>query len=256
LNASSKDRRFVNSLARGLDVLRCFAPGDGGLGNTEIARRTGLPKPTISRLTFTLTQLGYLIHSERQGAYQLGPGVLALGYAALSGFDIRERARPLLQQLSNDVDATVALGARDRLDAVYLEVCRGPAPVTLRIDVGTRNPLPPTAMGRALLAGTPADERASLMQQVRRTVADDAEFEQLARGVERAVQDVATRGFCASIGEWRADVNAVGVPLVTRDGAVHALICGGPAFRLTAGRLEQDCGPPLVALAKRISAMA
>jgi DNA-binding IclR family transcriptional regulator len=253
-NEEAKDRRFVNSLARGLDVLRCFRPGDAGLGNMEIARRTGLPKPTISRLTFTLTQLGYLTCSERDGAYRLGPGVLALGYAALSGLDIRERARPFLQELSNAVDATVALGVRDRLEAVYLEVCRGPAPVTLRIDIGTRNPLPPTAMGRALLAGLPADERASLMRQVESHTADRAAYETLARGVERAVRDVAERGFCMSVGEWRPDVNAVGVPLVARDRSVYGLICGGPAFRLPREKLEQECGPPLAALVKRIAA--
>lgn len=250
-----KDRRFITSLARGLDVLRSFAPGDVSLGNSEIAERTGLPRPTVSRLTFTLTQLGYLTYSERFGGYQLGPGVLALGYAALSGHDIRERARPLLQALSNKVDATVALGARDGLDAVYLEVCRGPAPVTLRIDVGMRNPLPPTAMGRALLVALPADERTALMREIKRRLDDAATYDRLARGVDQAVRDISERGFCMSLGDWRADVNAVGVPLVTRDGNIYALICGGPAFRLSGEKLERECGPPLAELAKRIGAI-
>src|SRR5689334_4536435 len=76
---ASKDRQFVNALARGLELLRCFRPGEVYLTNTELARRTGMPKPTISRLSYTLTKLGYLSYSAEQGKYQLGSGVLALG---------------------------------------------------------------------------------------------------------------------------------------------------------------------------------
>ena len=61
------DRKFVTALARGLEVLRAFTPTEGLLGNGEIAERTGLPKPTVSRLTYTLTKLGYLAHVERLG---------------------------------------------------------------------------------------------------------------------------------------------------------------------------------------------
>ena len=78
------DRKFVTALARGLDVLRCFRPYETNLTNQEIAQRTGLPKPTISRLTHTLRKLDYLVYSERTGTYRLGAGVLALGFGVLS----------------------------------------------------------------------------------------------------------------------------------------------------------------------------
>src|SRR5688500_13806489 len=74
------DRKFVVALARGLEVLRVFTPSDGLLGNQEISARTGLPKATVTRLTYTLTLLGYLSHIERLGKYQLAPAALALGY--------------------------------------------------------------------------------------------------------------------------------------------------------------------------------
>jgi len=64
-SAINGDRKFVTALARGLEVLRAFTPTEGLLGNGEIAERTGLPKPTVSRLTYTLTKLGYLAHVER-----------------------------------------------------------------------------------------------------------------------------------------------------------------------------------------------
>lgn len=252
----AKDRKFVTALARGLNVLRGFRPGDVSLGNLELAERTGLPKPTISRLTYTLTQLGYLTHSEKHGTYQLGPAVLSLGYAMLTNLDIRERVRPMLQELSNQVDATVALGARDGLEAVYLEVCRGPAPVTLHVDVGRRVPLAPTAMGRALLTALGPEERAALMRRIEQVSDDAATYANVARDVARAVDEVARQGFCFSIGAWRAEVNAIGVPLVTHDQKVYGLICGGPAFRISREKLATECGPRLVELAKRISASA
>lgn len=253
LDADIKDRRFVTALARGLDVLRCFQPGDVGLGNLEIARRTGIPKPTVSRLTHTLTELGYLAHSGQHGTYQLAPGVLSLGYAMLSGLDIRERARPLMQELADHADATIALGGRDRLNMVYLEVCRGPGAVTLRIDVGARLPIAPTSMGRALLAVLPEEERDFLMTHVKKHESR-AEFDRLKAGVEQAIAEIRERGFCTSLGDWRPEVNAAGVPLTSVDGNVYALNCGGPAFKVSREALETDYGPRLVELAKKISA--
>src|ERR1041384_8142220 len=82
--AIHNDRKFVTALARGLEVLRVFTPAEGLLGNGEIAERTGLPKPTVSRLTYTLTKLGYLSHVERLAKYPRAPAALALGYTALA----------------------------------------------------------------------------------------------------------------------------------------------------------------------------
>src|SRR5689334_17253566 len=92
----ARDRQFVAALARGLEILRVFAPNERMLGNQEIAQRTGLPKPTVSRLTHTLTKLGYLTYSARLGKYQLGTPVLSLGYAALANMDVRLVARPFM----------------------------------------------------------------------------------------------------------------------------------------------------------------
>lgn len=250
----SKDRRFVTALARGLDVLRCFEPGDVSLGNLEIARRTGLPKPTVSRLTYTLTSLGYLTYSEQHGTYQLGSGVLSLGYAMLAGLSIRERARPLMQNFADDVDATIALGSRDRLSMVYMEVCCGPGAVALRMDVGSRIPLATTSMGRALLAALPDDERDYLLSHIRRKTDDAAEFRRIEKGIHKAIADIGKKGFCLSVGEWRRDVNAAGVTVMSHDGELFGLNCGAPAFRLTRDMLEEECGPRLVELARKIAA--
>ena len=74
------DRQYIKSLARGFEVLRAFRAQDRGVSNAELSRRTGFPKPTLSRLTFTLMSLGYLHLDQDTGRYFLHPHILTLGY--------------------------------------------------------------------------------------------------------------------------------------------------------------------------------
>src|SRR2546423_6603602 len=113
------DRQFATTLARGLEVLRCFTPLEPLLGNKEISVRTGLPKPTVSRLTYTLTKLGYLRHNMRLGKYQLGSAVLSIGYPLLASMNLRQVARPLLKELADYRHRPVSMGGRRRLDMGY-----------------------------------------------------------------------------------------------------------------------------------------
>ncbi len=247
-----KDRQFVGALARGLEVLRAFREDDGPLGNQEIAQRTGFPKPTISRFTYTLTRLGYLSYSERLGKYQIGPAVLGLAHSALASMTVRQFARPHMQELADHANASISLGSRDRLSMIYIENCRSSATITLRLDVGSRIPIATTAMGRAFLAGLPEIERGFLMDHIRRRHRDD--WTTIRAGIERAIRDVADRGFCMSVGDWQPDIHAVGVPLKTGGGDLLGLSCGGPAFLTRRKRLEEDLGPRLVEVARNIQA--
>jgi DNA-binding IclR family transcriptional regulator len=246
-----RDRQFVNALARGLEVLRCFRPGEQFLANAELAKRTAIPKPTISRLTHTLTKLGYLAYSDTQGKYQLGAGVLALGYRMLTNFDVRKMARAPMEALAEHAQASVSLGTRDRLSMVYIETCRSSANVTLRLDVGSRIPIATTAMGKALLCVLPDPERDYLLDHVRRH--DPERWPLIKAGVEQGYRDYQDLGFCISAGEWQTDVYAVGVPMFGADGEqLMALNCGGPAFLLSREKLAGDLGPRLVTLVKNI----
>jgi DNA-binding IclR family transcriptional regulator len=250
----TKDRQFVTALARGLEILRAFTPQQPLLGNQELAARTGLPKPTISRLTHTLTRLGYLTYSERLGKYQLGTGVLGLGFAALSNMGVREVARPLMQELADYANVPVALGSRDRLNVVYIEQCRSPALVTLRLDIGSRIPLATSSMGRALLAALPEAERRYLMKYMAKR--DPEKWPRIQAGLERAVEEYEAHGFTLSVGDWDRDVNAVGVPFIPPDGSgIMAFNCGGPAFLVPPERLLSDLGPRLVNLARSVEAL-
>jgi len=245
-----KDRQFVTALARGLELLRCFGPGERYIGVTELGRRTGIPKPTVSRLAGTLAKLGYLDFSPSLGKYSLGSGVLSLGYAMLSNMGIRQIARPMLQDLAEYSQASVSIGVRDRLSMVYVESIRSSAPIGTRRSIGSRLPLPTTALGRAYLSGLPEEERNFLMDQLR--LRDDLNWPRLQTGIKQGLRDYAERGFCISIGEWEKDISAVGVPFLDPDVGLMAFSCGGAAFLLTRDKLENDIGPRLVSLVKRI----
>lgn len=145
--AAGKDRQFVTALARGLDILRCFNPGERYLGVSELARRTGLPKPTVSRLAGTLTKLGYLSFSGHYGQYQLAPGVLSLGYAFLSNIDVRQIARPKMQELAEYTQAAASIAIRDRLNVVYVETVRSSAAIALQLGIGSKLPIATSATG-------------------------------------------------------------------------------------------------------------
>ncbi len=250
--SAGKEGQIVTALARGLSVLRSFRQGDRFLGNQEIAERTRLPKATVSRLTHTLTVLGYLNHSRRFSQYSLGPAVLSLGYSMLGNLDILKSARPLMQALADDSEASVSLAARDSLHMVYLENCVARANmITLRIDVGARTRIANTAMGRALLCGLPEEERADLIAQIRQTT-PKGEWAQIKAGIDQGIVDYREKGFCFSLGDWRENVNSIAVPLIQADNSVLAINCGGPAWQLSAEKLDKNIGPRLVEISQRL----
>lgn len=244
--ATGKDRQFVTALARGLEILRCFNPGERYLGVSELSRRTGLPKPTVSRLAGTLTKLGYLSFSGHYGQYQLAPGVLSLGYAFLANIDVRSIARPKMQELAEFSQAATSLAIRDRLNVVYVETVRSTASIGLQLGIGARLSLATSATGRAYLAGCLPRERENLMAQIKKQ--DSENWPAISAGIDQALKDYKDRGFCVSIKEWNKDVSGVGVPFSAPDGTLMAFNCGGPAFLLPRKKLIEEIGPKLVAL--------
>ena len=247
-----KDRQFVTALARGLELLRCFTPRESLLGNQELAKKTGLPKPTVSRLTHTLTRLGYLRHLPHSGKYQLEVGVMSFGYAMLSNLSIRALARPLMEEMAGYAKAAVAMAARDRLSMVYLDVVHGEANLTMRRQVGSHLSLHRSAIGRACLAAMPEDEREFILGHIRKRHPED--WPEVRKGLERALRDYADYGFCLSLGEWQRDVNAVGVALHHESHGLLAFNCGGPSFHLKREKLEDDIGPRLLHMVHNIEA--
>jgi len=251
---TTRDRNLVTAVSRGLSILSVFSPRDVWLGNSDIAERTGLPKPTVSRLTDTLTRLGYLHHSPRRRQYRLGVAVLTLGYAVLGDLDVRKIARPAMQALADSCNALVALGERERLDMIHLETCHSNSTmVTLRVDAGSRARMATTAFGRALLAAMPGNERDLVLEQMHQHYRE--RWPKLKREIHQAIRDVNRQGFCIVMGLWQPDINAVAVPLILPDcSEVMSIGCAGSSRYLPRRRLETEVGPRLVELSHRITA--
>ena len=246
------DRQFATTLARGLEVLRCFTPPEPMLGNKEISVRTGLPKPTVSRLTYTLTKLGYLRHNMRLGKYQLGSAVLSIGYPLLASMSIRQIARPFMKELADCANGSVNMGIRDRLNMVYVEACRS-GNVTTLPDIGTSVPIAQSVMGRAFLYACTPPERESVLNQMK--VKEPELLRRFQPAITKSLDEIRARGFCVSNGDLRREVHAVGVPMRRNvDGEIVTFNCAVPAFVMKNGQLEEEIGPRLVAMVRNIEA--
>ena len=244
------DRQFTANLARGLEVLRAFTPADLMLGNSELCQRTGLPKATISRLTYTLTQLGYLVRIDRLQKYQLGAELLSLSYPLLAGLDVRHIARPHMESLARATGCTVNLGMLGRLEVVYIDALRLDRGNLLRPDIGSTRPLLTTSIGRALLLASAEPERVAVLNRLR--VANPDRFAAEIGSLHADQARFRMHGFCLSEGDLSSSIHAVAAPLRTgaRDHRLLALNCTSTTFAGKGGQrrgsMEQKVAPHLL----------
>lgn len=252
---SGEERYYITALARGLDVLACFRSGDRSLSNQQIAERCGLPKSTVTRITYTLTRLGYLVQLPDGGRYALGNATLALGSATLARMDVRQLARPLMHELAEFSGATVAIAVRDKLSMIYVEVSHSTAALALTLQVGSRIPLATSAIGRAYMARASEQERAEILSRAGEL--DDQACANVVTGLERAMADDQAYGCATSFGDWQKNVNgiAVGFRPVSGNSAM-AINCGGPSSSLSAAFLLDEVRPRLLELAQRLEMSA
>jgi DNA-binding IclR family transcriptional regulator len=251
--AARRDRNFIEPLARGLSILQAFTPQDCWLGNLEVAARVNLPNATVNRLLKSLTRLGYLSFSPQLRQYQLAAPVLSLGYAAVANNSVRQLMHWHMQQLADNANVLAILGQRDRLDIVLLEICHSNSSlVTLRLEQGVRVPIAETAMGWALMAALPDDEREYLLTHIKRSYGD--RWAEIEHNIQRAFGQIRRNGYCASLGVWRSEITTVAVPLIPADrSAALVLGCANAGPYLPMNRIAQEIGPTLVTLAKRLS---
>jgi DNA-binding IclR family transcriptional regulator len=229
------DRQFSGNLARGLDVLRAFSAAHPVLTNRDISERTGLPKATVSRLTYTLSLYGYL-GQEPSGAYTLGTGLLSLVHPILASLDIRQIARPYLQELASRTGCTVNLAVRERMHAIHVDTIRNDVANPYLPDIGSVRPLLNSTIGRALILSVTGAERDRVLNRIK--VSDPQSYEQglaLFREEERFFSE---HGHCRARGRWTADVDAIAVPIPTHCGERPAAInCTATATPANQARL-------------------
>ncbi|WP_408331495.1 IclR family transcriptional regulator [Paraburkholderia agricolaris] len=249
------DRQFAFTLARGLEILRCFRPGEAALGNKDFVERTGLSKATVSRLAYTLTELGYLRHDQVARNYRLGGGVLSMGYPLLAGMRIRQIARPFMRELALQIRGSVSLGMRDQSNMVYIECCPGDERILARPDVGAVRPILRMAMGRAWLAAVTPQEREVALNRLR--VAVPEQWQLYGAQVQQALRDYREAGVCFSYGDMQKNAYGVAAPLCAQvDAETLVFNCAVPAQSAQGRRLIDDIAPRLMAMVANVEIAA
>ena len=242
----------VQSLARGLAVMKAFDRGNPRRTLSGVARVTGLTRATARRFLLTLTDLGYV---RTDGAeFWLTPRVLELGYSYLSSLGITEVADSHLKALADRVHESTSISILDGEDIVY--VARVPVRriMTVNITIGTRFPAYSTSMGRVLLAGLTDDafddylSRVKLRPLTKQTVISPDQLRQHIAAVRAA-------GYCIVDQELEVGLRSLAAPLYDHTGSVAAAInVSTAAAQHTVRTLRRDILPELLATAGAIGA--
>ena len=243
---------FVQSLERGLAVIRAFGAHAPSLTLSEAARATGLTRAATRRFLLTLSDLGYVRSDGRR--FELTPRVLELGYAFLSSQSLPEVAEPHLERLVSEVHESSSVSVLDGDDIVY--VARVPTSRIMRvsISVGTRFPAYATSMGRVLLAGMAPEEldaylaRAELLRLSSRTITSEDEL-------RSALDRVRRQGWALVDQELEQGLRSLAAPIRDRGGRVVAAVnLSAHASRTPIQAMRREMLPPLLATAGRIEA--
>jgi DNA-binding IclR family transcriptional regulator len=250
IKTEDADPRFNNALARGLAILRAFQVDRRLLGNRELAEISGLTRPTVSRLTHTLTQLGYLRYREDIGQYELAAGVVGLAYPYLASQQVPPVARPLMVELALQTSTNVGLGVQEDMSVLYLEYALGEANPNRLQRAGFRVPLVRTAMGRACIAGMRPEQRERLFEHMKGYY--KREWPALRTQLDAAVTQVQVDGYCIAAGTFNVNTHSVAVPFVTgNDETILAFNSQGHAQRQTPAVMARN-GKRLIEMAREI----
>jgi IclR family pca regulon transcriptional regulator len=243
---------FVESLARGLDVLSCFGADHRWMTLSEVAAAAGLARPTARRLLLTLQELGFVRGEE--GGFVLTPKVLTLGMAYVGALGLWDIARPHLEALVRRTGESSSMAQLDGSDIVYVARVSVPKLIALRVDIGTRFPAVQTSQGKVLLAALRPDELSATLARPSRSglppyigLSHDQLREELAR--------VRARGWALADEELAPGVRSVAVPVRDGAGMVHAAMnVTVHAAETSTERLLADHLPLLLRTAGDVSA--
>lgn len=246
------DRQFVTALARGLEVLRCFTPERRMLGTTDIGRLTGLPQPTVWRLTHTLVKLGYLVFHPASERLSVGPGAMALGHAAAASTGITEFARPLLNDICARFDISASIGANHGLNMVIVQRAENMNAVRLSLHVGSSLPLGNSTLGAAYLCGLAEGPRKEALNLLRTSAPQQWPASQAF--IEDALATHARHGYVLNLARSHPSVNSIGVPIsAPGTSTVMAIACGGPTNMASRSHLTSRVAPAILELARQLA---
>jgi IclR family transcriptional regulator, pca regulon regulatory protein len=250
--APPRNSDFVQSLDRGLAVIRSFGPDRERLSLSEVAVATGLTRAAARRFLLTLVKLGYVRHDGRE--FSLRPRVLELGYAYLSGLALPDVAAPHLEELVARLHESSSISVLDSHHVVYVARVPTKRIMTVAISVGTRFPAYATSMGRVLLAALSPEEldrylaEATLEPLTARTVTDQGRLRAI-------IGEVAAQGYAIVDQELEEGLRAVAAPIRgSSDVGTAAINISAHASRVSIAALRSEILPALLETAAQIEA--
>jgi IclR family transcriptional regulator, pca regulon regulatory protein len=251
-DAGTRSGEFVQSLERGLAVIRAFGTDRARMTLSEVARETDLSRAAARRFLHTLVELGYVVTDGR--VFALRPRVLELGYAYLSSLSLPEVAQPHLERLAEEVGESSSVAVLDGADIVYVARVATHRIMSAAIQVGTRFPAATTSMGRAVLAHLPRSDRDAFLDGVAlepltaHTITDGALL-------GAALDTVRSQGWALVDQELEEGLRSIAAPLRDRAGEVVAAVnVSAPVRRGAVDEMVAEFLPPLLRAAREIEA--
>jgi IclR family transcriptional regulator, pca regulon regulatory protein len=213
------DPDFIEAIARGLDVLKCFAPDRRRMTLAEVAAETGLARPTARRILRTLDSLGYVRADD--GGFALTPRVLELGMAYVQSLGLWDVARPHMERLVAATGESSSVAQLDGSDIVYVARVAVPKIITLSVYIGTRFPATATSLGKVLLAGLGAGELEAALAEPGRSGVQPRRQPDRAE-LDGVLREVRARGWALTDEQLAPGIRSVAAPLRDAAGRVIA----------------------------------
>jgi IclR family transcriptional regulator, pca regulon regulatory protein len=210
---------FIESLARGLDVITAFGAHRPEMTLAEVAAATGLARPTARRILLTLTELGHVRAGER--GFALTPRVLELGVAYVDALGLWDVARPHLERLVERTGESCSVAQLDGSDIVYVARVAVPKIVALTVQIGTRFPALPTSLGKVQLAALPPAELERVLAEPTRSGLTPR-WRPDREERDAVLREVRARGWALTDEQLAPGIRSVAAPLRDGDGRVIA----------------------------------
>jgi len=226
-----RDSARLSSVTTAIHLLKTFTRDDTELGVSELAKRLGVAKSTVHRLSTALLEEDLLQQNPENGRYRLGIGLFTLGSLVRARLDVTAESKQILNDLREQTQENVRLAVLERQSVVFLHDFESPQALRLRSETGQLKPAYCTAEGLCLLAGLREGELAKFMnyprpQRTEKTVVDEAEMRALIEGVKQ-------QGFAIEDEFCDLGTRCIAAPIFNGEGRiVAALGVAGPRVRI------------------------
>lgn len=251
--AAAKDRNFVESIERGMNVFSFIVNSKKAVGITQISKALNLSLGSVQRVTYTLQKLGYLRKDEEIQKYSIGHNGLVLGLGIVKDLDLKRVAHPYLRELSAEIDETVNLAVLDGIQIVYLDRVKTGQIININLSVGSKLPVYCTSMGKSLLAFLPNDELLEILNKINLKPLTPNTITTKAR-LLRELEKVKKRGFSVNDKELDIGLRSVAAPVRNEHGTVVAAVnIAVPSSRVTFEELRTKFASKVIHLSRVIS---